>query len=125
MEIYIICQSKSQSQSDSTNENKSKFISWTIISGFSVQFLMDKVYPDSMKGENFFPFKIFFNNFLFFILIPAIMILNFENLQDHCRQYIKTKLSLLQMLVKFQAENNLFNNKVCPDKGASINDIRS
>jgi hypothetical protein len=115
MEIYIICQSKSQSQSDTTNENKSKFISWTIISGFSFQFLMDKVFPDSMKGENFFAFKIFFNNFLFFILIPAIMILNFENLQDHCRQYIKTKLSLLQILVKFQAENNLFNNKVCPD----------
>ena len=108
-------QSKGQSQSDSTNENKSKFISWTLIGGFALQFLMDKVYPDSMKGENFFAFKIFFNNLLFFILIPAIMILNFENLQEHCRQYMKTKLSSVQVLVQFPAAFNGTDNKVGPE----------
>jgi len=115
MEIYIKFRSKGQSQSDSINENKSKFISWTIISGFAFQFIMDKVYPDSMKGENFFPFKIFFNNFLFFIMIPTIMIINFENLQEHCRQYMKTKLSSVQMLFQFQGAFNVTDNKVSPE----------
>ena len=115
MEVYMKCQRKDQLQLDVTKNYKSKIISWSVICGFASQFLLDKVFPDSMKGEQFFAFKIFFNNLIFFIFIPTIMILNLDNLHEHCQQYMKTKLSSFQMLAQFQAAFNGTNNKVCPD----------
>jgi hypothetical protein len=115
------CQSKLES--DVTNKNKSKIISWSIICGFASQFLLDKVFPDSMKGEQFFAFKVFFNNLIFFILIPTIMIFNLDNLNEHCCQYMTAKLSSVQMLTHFRKSCSVATKRVCPETAIQKSDL--
>ncbi len=91
MELYMKWISiKRQSESGENGKSKSKLVSMSVIFGFVSQFLMDKVIPESCKGEEFFVFKVFFNNLIFFIVIPFVMIWNLGSLYDHSHQYLSS-----------------------------------
>ena len=97
METYIKWVTTSAiEQANGHGENKSKFVSGVIFSGFALQFIIDKVIPESMKGVQFYIFKIFFNNLLFFILTPIAVILFLETVRNYAKQFFSSIFSYIK-----------------------------
>ena len=93
MEVYLnrtAARTTEGSKVDS-GENRSKIISLVLSSGFVSQFLLDKAIPESYKDRQFFIFKVFFNNLVFFIVCPAIIIACLGSVRDYSRQFLALK----------------------------------
>ena len=71
-------------------ENKSKLVSRLISFGFAIQFIIDKAIPESMKDIQFYIFKIFFNNLIFFILTPLAIICFLDTVNMYCKSIMSS-----------------------------------
>ena len=99
METYIKwITSKTDPAENGGGQNKSKIVSYLISTGFALQFVIDKAIPESMKDIQFYIFKIFFNNLVFFILVPVAIIYFLETVNNYCRQFISSVYTYLKEL---------------------------
>ncbi len=108
-------------EGESGNSSKSGAISFSVISGFLTQFLLDYIVPKSWKGLEYFAFKVFLNNLIFVILLPFVMILTLTNLNKFCRQYLTSvfanakSIHPRQLWKKSYESFKMKNNRVSPD----------
>lgn len=100
MEAYIkwMAARKTEPAETGNGENKSKIISAVISSGFAIQFVIDKAIPESLKGQQFFIFKVFFNNLVFFILAPVAVIFFLGTVNDYSRQFFSSIANSFKIL---------------------------
>ena len=83
--------------------NKSDIISLFVILTFASQFILDYVLSNQWRGREYFIFKVFFNNLVYNIFLPSIMILTFPNLKNYYLQCIASKFSaILRILLSFR-----------------------
>ena len=95
MEVYLKWTAARTSEGTKleSGDNRSKIVSLVLSSGFVSQFILDKAIPESFKGRQFFIFKVFFNNLVFFIICPAIIIACLGSVRDYSCQFLASKLA--------------------------------
>ena len=91
-------QTSSENDTTSGSSNQSKVFSICIIFGFSSQFLLDNVIPDTWKGQDYLVFKIFWNNLIFTVILPFIVVLNSNGLIKYCQQVLENTKEIANSL---------------------------
>ena len=95
---------------DPTNGNRMGIISFVTVLAFASQAIFDFFIPSSLKGQTYFVFKVFYNNLVYLIIIPSVIIVNIGKLNAHLKHYLKTlkERALLQF-------GRIHKNRITPD----------
>ena len=84
----------SSTTEEHTNGNRMGIISIVTSLGFASQAIFDFLIPISLKGQNYFVFKVFYNNLVYLIIIPSVVIACITKLSDYFKHYLKTMLEI-------------------------------
>ena len=113
-------QISSENGTTSGSSNQSKVISICIILGFSSQFLLDNVIPDTWKGQDYLVFKIFWNNLIFTVILPFVVVLKSNGLIKYCQQILENtkeifnSLAIVKCIKKSFLMLHIFQNEISP-----------
>ena len=98
MEFYMYWTSCQKNRDGTAVESpkRDNIFSMTVIFGFASQFILDFVVPREWKVSQFYVFKVFTNNLVFFILVPFLMAIKLGYALDH------TELSSISFCINFK-----------------------
>ena len=98
---------------------RDNIFSMTVIFGFASQFILDFVVPREWKVSQYYVFKVFTNNLVFFILVPLLMALKLGYAFDH------TELSGVSFCINFKYVDfaNFFTRRLTFIKNMSTNRV--
>ena len=121
MELYMYWTSFQKNRDGTAVESpkRDNIFSMTVIFGFASQFILDFVVPREWKVSQYYVFKVFTNNLVFFILVPLLMALKLGYAFDH------TELSGVSFCINFKYVDfaNFFTRRLTFIKNMSTNRV--